>query len=270
METTTIQINELTKEQLGNRQTVRENSSRTNEEIILIPLDKIVIREGFNVRQDYGNLEELADSILNNGQLIPGRVDCLEDGTFVLTDGHRRFEALKTLVEHGYEPSFKAIVNPMRTTEEQRILQMFISQDNKQLTPHETAELFSRLSNIGYSIKDIAGKVGKSQPYVSQMLEYSKESPIIKEAVKEGHMTVGAVNALRKQIPSPSERVSAVKDAVEKKKTNNTTKKVSSKAIVGDKEETKKAKAIVKKVLSYLELELEDQTELVEIVKKMV
>ena len=139
---------ELTQEMLANTTTIRENSTR-GEDIVKIALNKIVVRDGFNVREDYGDIEGLAYSMIENGQLLPGRVDALADGTFCLTDGHRRFKAMQKLAELGHEPLFKAVVNSKKTTEEQRILQMFATQDNKPLNPNEVAELINRLINLG-------------------------------------------------------------------------------------------------------------------------
>jgi len=258
----TVKIEEITQKDLGNRQTVRENSKAVSEDIVQISLDKIVIREGFNVRQDYGNIEELAISILENGQALPGRVDCLENGTFVLTDGHRRFEAMKWLVKQGHEtPFFKAIVNPKRTTEEQRILQMFITQDNKPLTPHETAEVFNRLTNLGYTLKEISTKVGKSITHISQMLEYAQEPPAIKEHVKSGRMTVATVNRLRKEIPSVTERIAAVNKSVGE----NTKKKVTTRTVVGNINEKRLATKISNKILETYDV-LIDKQELTELI----
>ena len=218
----TLNIAELTANQLGNQNTIRENSKR-GDEIAKIPLDKITVRENFNVREDYGDIEGLANSILENGQTLPGRVDILETGYFLLVDGHRRFKALQLLAEQGHEPYFLAIVNGKRTTEEQRILQMFTSQDNKQLEPVEVAELIQRLVNLGYKAADVAKKIGKSDVYVSQMLSFSAESPVIKEAVKEGHLTVTTALKLKKEIPLQSERNKAVIKAVSNKSSEKKT-----------------------------------------------
>lgn len=204
---------ELTPSVMGNREIIRQNTQR-GEEVVKIELSKIVIRDNFNVREDYGDVQSLAYSILENGQTVPGRVDVLNDGTFVLTDGHRRFKALQILAEMGNEPFFKAIVNNTKTTEEQRILQIFTSQDNKPLQPHEIAELINRLINIGYTQVSVAKKIGKTPGYISQMLQFSHESPAIKEHVKNGNINVSTVLKLQKDIPVQSERVEAVKKAV--------------------------------------------------------
>jgi ParB/RepB/Spo0J family partition protein len=236
----TLQIAELTAQQLGNRNTVRDNTQR-GEEIVKIEVGKIVIRDGFNVRQDLGDIESLAYSILENGQTSPGRVDVLADGTFVLTDGHRRFEALKLLVGIGHEPLFKAIVNNTKTTEEQRILQMFTTQDNKPLAPHEVAELIARLINLGHNQTTVAKKIGKTPAYISQMLSYANESLLIKEEVKNGNINVSTVLKLQKDIPVQSERVAAVQKAVEGKKQSSNPKSLTASKVTGKNAKQEKA-----------------------------
>lgn len=216
--------------ELGNEQVRRANSSKVGE-IVRIALDKIVIRDGFNVREDMGELEELSKSILNNGQSVPGRVDVAEDGTFILVDGHRRFEALKLLEADGHEPFFLAIVNGKRTTEEQRILQMFTTQDNKPLTAPEVAELILRLVNLGHDQVSVANKIGKTPAYVSQMLGFAHETPEIKNLVKEGKVKVSTIFKARKTIKNQAERTQVIKDAVA---SNTTGKAVTAEAVTGN------------------------------------
>ena len=216
--------------ELGNEQVRRANSSKVGE-IVRIALDKIVIREGFNVREDMGELEELSKSILNNGQSVPGRVDVAEDGTFILVDGHRRFEALKLLEADGHEPFFIAIVNGKRTTEEQRILQMFTTQDNKPLTAPEVAELILRLVNLGHDQVSVANKIGKTPAYVSQMLGFANETPEIKNLVKEGKVKVSTVFNVKKTVKNQAERTELIKNAVS---SNTTGKAVTAESITGN------------------------------------
>lgn len=222
---------ELTKDQLGNTATVRENSQRF-QEIVKISLDKIVIRENFNVRNSYGNIEELANSILENGQTIAGIVDVMANNTFCLVEGHRRFKALQYLQEQGHEGIFfKAVVNTQKTTEEQRILQMFTSQDNKQLEPYEVAELLKRLINLGYTQKSAAQKIGKTPAYISQMLSFANEPEAIKAMVREGKLTVNTALKTAAAIPNTAERIEKVKEAAENAKQGEkiTTEKIAGK-----------------------------------------
>lgn len=214
MNTKTITADELTSDMLGNRQTVRDNSQRGTENA-KIELSKIVIREGFNVRIDYGDIESLAKSILENGQTMPGIVDVLEDGTFLLVEGHRRVKALRLLESQGHTPLyFEAKVNTSKTTEEQRILQMFTTQDNKPLEPVEVAELIRRLVNLGNKPADVARKLGKSAAYISQMLDFASEGQEVKDMVAARQTSVNAVLKVKKAIPKQSERTDAIKKAV--------------------------------------------------------
>lgn len=240
---------------MGNRNTVRDNTQR-GEEVVKIELSKIIIRENFNVREDYGDLQELAYSILENGQTIPGRVDVLADGTFVIVDGHRRYKACCILADMGNEPFFKAIVNNTKTTEEQRILQMFTTQDNKPLQPSEIAELISRLINLGYDQAGVAKKIGKTGSYVSQMLSYAKESPIIKQAVKNGDIAVSTVIKLQKKIPVQSERITAVQNAVSKKTADKTTKAVTVQKVTGKNTKEDKANEMADAIFDMFKEEL--------------
>lgn len=205
------------------RTIIRDNAKRY-EDVVKIELSKIVIRDNFNVREDYGDIESLASSILENKQAVPGRVDLLSDGTFVLTDGHRRFKALQLLTDKGHDAKyFMAIINGSKTTEEQRILQMFTTQDNKPLQPHEVAELINRLINLGHTQATVAKKIGKTAGYISQMLNFAHESQAIKEEVKKGNLTVSAALKLQKDIPVQSDRIEAVKQAVINKKEGSKT-----------------------------------------------
>lgn len=245
---------ELTSSILGNREVVRQNTQR-GEEIVKIELSKIIIRDNFNVREDYGDLNSLASSILENGQTLPGRVDVLSDGTFVLTDGHRRFKALQILEGMGHEPLFKAIVNNSKTTEEQRILQMFTTQDNKPLQQHEVAELINRLINLGHTPASVAKKIGKTPGYISQMLQFVRESPAIKEQVKNGKLSVSTALKLQKDFPIQSERVEAVKKAVSTKKDNKPVRVADVKGKSVKEEREEKFSEVANKIISLFGLE---------------
>jgi ParB/RepB/Spo0J family partition protein len=246
---------------LGTIALINQNSTKTGE-IKKIALNKIVVRDGFNVRQDLGNLDELAQSILENGQSVPGRVDILEDGTFSLVDGHRRYNAMLLLEEQGHEPMFLAIVNGTRTTEEQRIIQMFTTQDNKPLESHEVAELILRLVNIGHDQKSVAQKIGKTVAYVSNMLSYATESPVVKELVKKGKVKLTTVTKVKQLVKNEKERTAMIVDAVDK---NTTGKAVTTEGITGISD--KKIKAVVDKLITLYEIDPSEKDTIVQILK---
>ena len=219
-------MKEINKNDLANKDIIRENSKR-GEEVVKIKISKVKVREGFNVRTDYGDIESLAKSILENGQIVPARVDAMADGTFMLTDGHRRFSALEYILAQGNEePYLKAIVNTSRTTEEERILQMFVTQDNKPLTPMEVCELIKRLINLGYDQTSVDKKIGKSITYVSNMLSVANERQEVKQLISDGKVSVNTVITAKRDIPQESERVEKIKKAVEQAESHNPSGKV--------------------------------------------
>jgi predicted transcriptional regulator len=222
----TIPFAELTTADLGSRDTVRENAKRMGD-VIRIPLSNIVERAGFNVRIEMGDIEGLSFSLENNGQHEAGKVDVLADGKFALVEGHRRYRAwLMVWDRTGDEPYFTAVVNSTKTTEADRLFQMFTTQDSKPLEPHEVAELIQRLINMGYKQADISTKIGKTPAYVSQMLSFAAESPSVKLAVSEGHTTVSEVLKAKKAIPVQSERTAAIGAKVNDKKAAGSTKTI--------------------------------------------
>lgn len=268
--TTQLPFAEFKKEDLGNLQTIRENSTR-GEEVIKIELHKLFVRPFFNVRQSFGDITGLANSIQQNGQITAGRVDVMADGTFTIVEGERRFMALKLIEEDTGTPCFfKAIVNKGKTTEEERLLQMFTTQDNKPLTQVEVAELFRRLMNLGYTQAKVAEKTGKTASYVSQMLQFASESPIIKEQVTKGVISVGEVVKLQKQVPLQSERVDLVNKAVERKKQSGNDKQIKADDISGNDPKQKKAESIADAIVLSFGIMVEDKLELTNLIKRLL
>jgi len=143
------------------------------KDLILVPYKNLKVIEGFNIRNDYGPLELFAENLLENGVKVPMQ-GYKEKGTdfYFIKDGHRRYEALKYLDESGRLPDpfyVQFIVEPQKYNDEQRIIDMFVMNDGKPLTPLEQAEGVRRLQNYGYSDKDIATKTGRSIAYVGKL-----------------------------------------------------------------------------------------------------
>lgn len=201
----TLPFAELKKEDLGkNREVIRDNATRS-EEIWSIDLDKILIRPGFNVR-DYLDpvlIREKAASIVENGQITPGRVDILKDGCFYLEVGHYRYAALLYMRDHlGITEKFKTTVNNRETTDEERITRMWVSNDGVELTQNEKAKTIFYLKAKNISQKDIAAKLRVTPAYVSQMLTYYAQPDHIKNRVISGEISAANVVKLVNQFPS--------------------------------------------------------------------
>lgn len=143
----------------------------TKTDLPKVPFNLLVVREGFNIRKDMGDIEELANSIQENGVRVPLR-GYKEKGKdeYIVVDGHRRYEACKLVVERtGEMIKIPMVLEPQKYSDELRILDMFITNDGKQLTVLEKAEGVGRMINFGWKPADIARKIGKSASYISRL-----------------------------------------------------------------------------------------------------
>jgi ParB/RepB/Spo0J family partition protein len=154
-----------------------------------VSYEDLIVREGFNEREDYGNLQELAASIKENGVKVPlsGYKD--GNGKFVVKDGHRRHAAIGLFI-HEIEGPFwiPFMVEAKGYTDEQRLIDMFIMNDGKPLTPLEMASGIGRLINYGYSEREIAAKIAKSQSYVNKLASLNSAPKKLLNLIQEGRV----------------------------------------------------------------------------------
>jgi ParB family chromosome partitioning protein len=139
------------------------------QEISLIPAERIQPdpnqpRKLF----DQPKLEELADSIKSKGviQPIAVRPNPNRQGTYLIVAGERRFRAAR-LADLSEIP---CVIKDI-TGQEALILQMIENLHRDDLKPIEEATGIKRLTEIGFNQTDISKLIGKSQPYVSQLLK---------------------------------------------------------------------------------------------------
>lgn len=175
--------------------------SEDKKDMFLIPIANLKEEEGFNVREDYGDLDELARSLAENGQLQPLTVRLSDtDKTAILVDGHRRIRAFQ-IANEKYGSSFKAawcIQEGKGANEESRIFDLFTRNSGKPLTPIEQASAVKRL--VGYNLKvaDIAKKIGKTSKYVNNILALNSASKDLRDAVQGGLISTTAATLLAK------------------------------------------------------------------------
>jgi len=153
---------------------VEEISSRTRTSIIRkIPVDKI-IPNLMQPRKDFGNIDELANSIGEKGILEPILVRAKE-GKFEIIAGERRFRAAKLagLVEI---PCIEFEIPDNEALE----LSIIENIQRKDLNVYEQAYSLKSLSDIyGYTHEEIAEKLGKSRVTISELLRITDLPPDI-------------------------------------------------------------------------------------------
>lgn len=163
--------------------------------ILKIDIDDIIPNDKNVLSTD--DIDELAESIHKDGLLNPLKVYKNEDGTYELFGGHRRYLALKKLVDEDddFDPEVSCIVYKRPADELRERLQIIQDNAQRDMTQDDRKKLFIELNNIfdtakaegnhaigdGRSKSDwIAVKLGVSQRTVRRWiasLKGKKETP---------------------------------------------------------------------------------------------
>ena len=195
--------------------TEMETLKTKKNDLLLIDPNNIVVEEGFNVREDYGDIEGLAKSIAEFGQIDPIIVSKIR-GTdqYLLTEGHRRLKAIKLAIKKGADLKFaKAIIG-----ESDPIKRMFTmgitGLGKKPLNNLEEGELYKRLKEQGVTPKEISEKISKSLPHVYNMLKLADVPQEVKKYISKGDISGNTVVALLKDVKTADDLLKAVEEAV--------------------------------------------------------
>lgn len=203
------------------------NNGRGGRETYLFDFKLLKIRPGFNVRKDYGDINELASYIMENGMdgMDPFTVDVLPDGTVYVEQGHRRMKALevlfgKDLLYKINKPGLRfgcveAFVNNGEVDERTRLRRQWSSNKSKEYTALEKAELCKRYKDyFGLTNKEIAVELGISRQHVENFLILAAESDQVKQAVKSGNMSATAAVELAKHVKDGDKKNAIAENAV--------------------------------------------------------
>lgn len=168
-----------------------------------VDLQYLAEEVGFNPRFEFGEIEELCDSIFKvvNGdatttaekgleQPLKGYWDT-EMQKFILTDGHRRFRAIKMGAAKGYEVGLVPFVNSSKN-ELDRAIAVLSTNTQKKLHPMEMAIQLSKIKELGkskgkkYTLKDLGSLCGISHVSVSNYLKLRELPEDVQQKIKDG------------------------------------------------------------------------------------
>ena len=152
-------------------------------------------------------LKELAESIRSQGVLSPLLVRPLNERSFEIVAGARRYRAAQ-MAESETVPV--RIVN--LTDAEALEAQLIENLQRRDVHPLEEAQGFRALLNLDepkYSIEQIAAKTGKSPAYVATRIKLTELSPAVVEAFYKEEIGVGHALLLAKLQPAEQEQALA-------------------------------------------------------------
>jgi ParB family chromosome partitioning protein len=153
-------------------------SRATRASIREVPLDKILPNPAQpRLSYEEDSLTELADSIREHGVLQPILVRPV-GSQFELIAGERRWRASRLAKRE----TIPAIVVEF---DEQTALEVSIIENlqREDVSPLEEASMFRKMTDLGYSVRQLAQKIGKDKGYVENRMRLSDAPPEIRELV---------------------------------------------------------------------------------------
>lgn len=249
-------MEEINKKDLASRDDIRKHTIRGKEQVQIL-YENIEPMPDFNERTDFGDIEGLAASILNEGQLFAVWVVMLADGRSLLIAGARRYKAVGYLRSQGHDIKYMdAIIAPKGWDETDMIF--FMLQENnggKQFDDMELGRSFIRLNNRGLSNAEISRRMGNiSEMQVGNRIAAAKLTDREKASVQAGEVSLTAAVALAKRESNPAVRQAKIKEAVNEGRTLKVKDIISSAPVNISKIETDKVLPALSLVNESLEL----------------
>ena len=155
-----------------------ELNKSVRSDIYKIDPKNIVVIDGFNSRTDFGDLDELAEQIRQQGMLNPITVvpfkDENGDQKYRLIDGERRYRAVMKLINDGVDiKRISALYQSRAITEEEMLIQQVMRNEGKPFTPYELGIWATKMMDkFGYTMTEVAAKIGKNVGSLCRFIGY--------------------------------------------------------------------------------------------------
>ena len=171
--------------------TNNENSNRNDQ--IYIPIEYIKPNPDQPRKYfDSEELSELADTISDKGILQPLLVIKNGESDYIIVAGERRWRAAQIAQIHEIPAVVKNLTN-------EEIIEVAIIENvqRSELKPLEEADGYFRLAQeFGYTHEKISNLVGKSRPYISNLIRLLSLPVEVKNLIKTGDLTSGHARTL--------------------------------------------------------------------------
>lgn len=164
-----------------------------DEEVLRLPISRVEPREDQpRDRFDQDRLQDLADSIAHHGLIQPVIVRKMDNGSFQIIAGERRWRACR--MAGLTEVPVRVITADDRRTAELALVENLQRED---LNPIEEAKGYKTLmEDYGLTQEETAKSVGRSRPAVANSLRLLSLSPRVMELVEKKELSAGHARAL--------------------------------------------------------------------------
>lgn len=164
-----------------------------------LSIDEITVAD--NIRDHLTGIDDLADAIRSVGILTPLLVEDHPDNGYVLVAGHRRLSAA---VKAGVTVvPCRLLPGPIDPIDRLSIM-LVENIQRENLTPLEEARAFGQLRDNDLTQREIAARVGRTQPHVSRRLALLDLTQVDQDRLAAGDLTVEqALDRARGSTPPP-------------------------------------------------------------------
>lgn len=155
----------------------------------------IDVMPGFNARRDFGDIDELAEQIRENGLMqpltvIPKTVNGVE--RYTLIDGERRYRAISQLLDNGTDVGpVKAFILEGTESQEDLLTRQVMLNEGKRFTDYELATLCKRMRDeLHLKNSEIARRLGKNPGHITYLLDMFCWDTRVQDMVKDGELSI--------------------------------------------------------------------------------
>ena len=229
---------------MGVNRTLELAGIEGKKQLFAVDPTKIIVDKDWNPQRfDFAGQEELEASIKENGVRNPITVKWDEEKqSLILIDGNRRLRACLTLIKKGTPiKTIPAYLERRTISQAEAYITGLIANDSKKFLPAEEAFTFGKLIKWGWTPRQIADKLGKSEGFVRNRLALLEGDKEVLQAVKSKEINVSTAAQL---------------NAVESKEER---KELLEKAKAPDVEKKKEVKKKISKNVSFKKADLESQ-----------
>ena len=206
---------------------------------VMMAPSSLIVDEKKNIREEYGNIEELMNSIVQNGVRNPVKAFTDKDGKIYLREGFRRMRAVNLALKEGKKiERIPVILDERKMSEEERTLEFLINNDGKPFTMLEQSEVIKQLINFGLKVTEVVARTGKARGYIENLILLANAPAKIRDYIKSGKISAHAVIQIMQALKGDEAKLleeveAAIKAAKEAGKEKATPKHVNNKKVKG-------------------------------------
>lgn len=158
----------------------------------------IKVRPGFNPRPiNPDHVEEMYTSFVAGASFDPMVVD-VEGGEVFVVAGHHRREMYLLARQRGHDIK-RVEARQFRGTDAERVALTITSQQGLPLTPLQLGNQYAKLLSMGWTLPEVAARIGKSGQHVRDCLALTEADPKAKAMLDKGQVSADVVRTAMRQ-----------------------------------------------------------------------